>query len=225
MRPGAAIPRGRALARGALQHESRAIAAQFTVAAVAMSIALQAGDADLLRLAADSIPSELRQIPGAEWWVQLLDNGAQLREPERVPSTIEPPPVLMLFLLASDLVLRLLLTDGRLDLDIRPFVAEALELVALHLSGGGHHEQAARLLGAAETARAEAGSTWRYPYQEQAVRNARQRITDALGESGLEEAADEGPEPPTPTPSTSPAACAVAVDASPTAGTPSHRPS
>ena len=104
-----------ALAREALQHESRAIAAVFTVAAGAMSIALQVGDASLLRLAAESIPSELRQIPGAEWWVQLLDDGAQLLDPDRVPSAIDPPPVLMLFLLASDLVLRLLLTDGRLD--------------------------------------------------------------------------------------------------------------
>ena len=249
-----------ALAREALQHESRAIAAVFTVAAGAMSIALQVGDASLLRLAAESIPSELRQIPAPSGGSSSSTTGRNSSTPIASQSAIDPPPVLMLFLLASDLVLRLLLTDGsdgsttptrgprrRPDLaapTVRPAwrrrgrrSSAAIERPATasttcsrrrstwashpssrrpsnwshsHLSGAGHHEQAARLLGSAaeygpRRSSAACGGT---PDQEHAVKSARQRLADALGESGLEEAVSDGARAAcSPTPSTSPAAC------------------
>ena len=107
--------RAGALARQALRYESRAIAAEFTVAGCVMLVAVQGNDAELLQLAAQHIPPELRDVPGSEWWVQLLDNAATLLDPDRLISTFAVPAPHMLVLLVSDLVVRVLLSDGRLD--------------------------------------------------------------------------------------------------------------
>jgi predicted ATPase/class 3 adenylate cyclase/DNA-binding CsgD family transcriptional regulator len=230
-----------ALSRQALQHESRAIAAQLTVVACVMTVALQGGDDDLLQLAVRSVPSELRDVPGSEWWIQLLDDAATLLEPGRPPSTLAVPPPLMLVLLASDLVMRVLLTDGRLgeaaewaDLippswpaahcsarlaqawiavqsgdpraadrihealadaaaqGLLPFATEALELLAVHLAGAGHHELSARLLGAGDTARQQAAIVWRYPYHRSAVDGVHERLRDALDADRYDSALRDG---------------------------------
>jgi DNA-binding CsgD family transcriptional regulator len=107
-------PAAAALARQALTHRSRAIAAQLTVVAGIISTALQGGDIDLLDQASHSVPVELRDVPGSQWWIQLLDDAATLMDPDRQASTLAVPQPLMLNLLSADLVMRVLLSDARL---------------------------------------------------------------------------------------------------------------
>ena len=58
-------PEAATLARAALTHRSRAIAAQLTVVAGIITTALQGGDVDLLHQASHSVPVELRDVPGS----------------------------------------------------------------------------------------------------------------------------------------------------------------
>jgi DNA-binding CsgD family transcriptional regulator len=225
----------------ALLHESRAIAADYLVVGGVMLVALQGGDVELLHMAAENVSSELRDLPGAEWLVHLLDEACTLIEPGRSTSTLAVPPPLMPVLLLSDLVVRVLLSDGRLDdalswaeqvppswpaahtsaslarawiaerhgdpaaadqihdalteaasLGLMPFVTEALELLALHLTEGTHYDHAARLLGAADTARARMGTRWRYPYHQAGVDESRRRGLESLGARSFGTLYDEG---------------------------------
>jgi DNA-binding CsgD family transcriptional regulator len=77
-------------------------------------------------------------------------------------------------------------------LGLAPLVTEALELFALHLTAGDHHDHAARLLGAADAARERLGLRWRYPYHQAGVDDARRRIRESLGDPGFDTLYNEG---------------------------------
>ena len=107
--------RAATLFRQALEHESRAIAAVFNVVGAAMFAALQSGDTELLRTAPAYIGAELRELPGCEWWVELLDDAAAVAEPDAAASSLPVPMPMFLVLLQSGLIVRLLLSAGRFD--------------------------------------------------------------------------------------------------------------
>ncbi len=107
--------RAAALFREALEHESRAIAAVFNIVGCAVFSALQGSDAELLRLASAYIGPDLRDLPGAEWWVQLLDDAALLTQPGSAPSSLPLPLPMFLVLLLSGLTVRLFLSGERFD--------------------------------------------------------------------------------------------------------------
>ena len=77
-------------------------------------------------------------------------------------------------------------------LGLRPFAAEALELLASQEADGSRNPEVARLLGAAAAARAEMGLRWRYPYHQVAVDAVYERLREALGEDPFEAELREG---------------------------------
>jgi DNA-binding CsgD family transcriptional regulator len=80
-----------------------------------MFSALQGSDAELVRLASAYIGPDLRDLPGAEWWVQLLDDAALLTQPGSAPSSLPLPLPMFLVLLLSGLTVRLFLSGERFD--------------------------------------------------------------------------------------------------------------
>ena len=121
----------------------------FPVTAGLIIAALQAGDSQLLDQVAGRVPPELRELPGSEWWAQLLYDACALPNADRMTSTLAVP------------------TPG-----LRPFATEALELLAYLWASGGNHAAAARLLGAAHVARSEMGVNWRTAYHQAVVEDA-----------------------------------------------------
>ena len=103
------------LARLALQHENKSLTTEWVVTAAVMLTALQGDDRELRRLADKHFGPELRELPDSQWWVQLFNAAGALAEPERPSSSLSVPSPLQFCLIASDLVARVLLTDGRLD--------------------------------------------------------------------------------------------------------------
>jgi predicted ATPase/class 3 adenylate cyclase/DNA-binding CsgD family transcriptional regulator len=107
--------RARLLALEALEHESRATGAVFEVVAAAMFTALQGGDTDLLRQAADYVQPALRDLPGSQWWGQLIDDALRRLTTTGAFNELPVPPAVPLILANSELVVRLLLSDHRFD--------------------------------------------------------------------------------------------------------------
>ena len=77
----------------------------------------KAGDRELVRLAVGArLGRNSATVPESEWWLQLIDTASDARRTR--PSAVEPSRAVTAdacILMASDLVARVLLTDGRLD--------------------------------------------------------------------------------------------------------------
>jgi DNA-binding CsgD family transcriptional regulator len=191
--------RAAALFREALEHESRAIAAVFNIVGCAMFSALQGSDAELLRLASAYIGPDLRDLPGAEWWVQLLDDAE--RWALQVPTTWSAAHADAALARACVAVQA---ADERatekihsalseiVELGLRPLTTEAIELLAFQWTESGHYADAGRLLGAAAGAREQMGLRWRFPHQQRIVDEALERTRTALGDEAFEAAYSEG---------------------------------
>lgn len=109
------LSQARTVGRKALTSKTSAPAAVLPNCALLVYAALEIGDDKLLAEAVAAVSPALREFPGCEWWIQLLDDVQDLRNPERSPSTLPVPPPLMLMILVSHVVTHLLLADNRFD--------------------------------------------------------------------------------------------------------------